>query len=146
MLRPFFWPMFSKVLLLQTKTTYRNKPANPMSAATMPSLSLIYTTIASHEDAVTIATELLQQKHIACANIIPAITSLFRWEENDKHGIQHTAEVILLCKTTSEHTTKTIEAIAALHPYDCPAILELPTGATHAPFLQWVVSQTINAF
>ena len=100
-------------------------------------IALLYSTYATPETATAIARTLLDEHLVACCNILPAGESLYRWQ-----GTLTTApEVVMLCKTTSALAPSAAARIAALHPYDCPAILTLAAEA-NAPFAQWVQEAT----
>jgi periplasmic divalent cation tolerance protein len=100
-------------------------------------LSLLYTTLATAADAEAIAATLLQEKLIACANIVPGVCSLYHWEGN----LEKNEEVILLLKTPAK-MVKVVEArLAALHPYDCPAILTFAADRTTKLFAEWAALQ-----
>lgn len=62
---------------------------------------------------------LLDEKLIGCANLIPALISIFQWDGKRDEA----EETGALFKTNSALLDKAIERIAALHPYDQPAIL-----------------------
>jgi periplasmic divalent cation tolerance protein len=100
----------------------------------MPELKLIYCPFTSLEEARQVARILLQEKLVACANILPGITSLYSWEGQ----IQESVEVILLLKTTQNLSTKVSERLEEMHSYKTPAILVLPLEAANIAFVDWV--------
>jgi periplasmic divalent cation tolerance protein len=98
---------------------------------------LLYSTHPDLAQARITAQALLADKLAACCNILPGMESHYEW-----HGErQHAQEVILLSKTRMGLRAQAIAAIAALHPYDCPAILEIPVAGGHAPYLAWLDAQ-----
>lgn len=50
-------------------------------------------------------------------------------------------ECVLLSKTTVALADAAMARIVQLHPYDCPAVLQLPIVAGHAPYLEWLYGQ-----
>lgn len=62
---------------------------------------------------------LLDEGLIACANILPAMRSLYVWrgESYDE------SEVGVLLKTNTARLTRVTTRLTELHPYDEPAIL-----------------------
>ena len=60
------------------------------------------------DEAEAIATKLLEAKLVACANLVPGLTSLFWWEGK----IDRAEEVLMVMKTTRErleHVTAMVE-------------------------------------
>lgn len=96
-------------------------------------MKILYTTIDTSENAKSLVTELLTQKTIACANIIP-MHSMYL----DNNTIIDTHEYIIICKTTKIQTAKKL--LKKLHPYTTPCILELQTTA-NTEFVKWIKSQ-----
>lgn len=80
---------------------------------------------------------LLEERLIACGNIIPGIRSLFSWQgERGDSG-----ECGVLFKTTAAQLEAAMARLEALHPYDTPAILGMPADATPAT-LDWLTAET----
>lgn len=104
-------------------------------------LELIYITCADAAEARRIVHALLSEQLIACANIIPTITSVFRWDD----GIQEDTESVLLVKTQSMLFPAIEALVLAQHSYSCPAILRLPISGGHGPFLQWIEDETASS-
>ncbi len=75
---------------------------------------------------------------VACANILPGVTSVFRWDG----AVQAEAEVILLMKTRAARFEAVRAAVAARHPYEVPAILALPVAEACPAFADWVRAET----
>jgi periplasmic divalent cation tolerance protein len=79
--------------------------------------------------------EALVGAHLAaCVNLIPGLTSTYRWEGQ----IERTAEVLLLVKTTAVQYPQVEEAIRARHPYELPEIIAVPVQKGFLPYLDWV--------
>ncbi len=97
---------------------------------------LVFITTNSFKNAQEIAHALLTEKLIACANIIPAVTSIYNWNEN----IEETSEFLLLLKTHAQHLEKLEKHITTLHPYDVPEIITTSLKESSAPYLAWLTS------
>lgn len=105
---------------------------------TAPELALLYTLAGSEAAAREMARVLLDERLIACANILPACASLYEWQ-----GAQtETRETPMLCKVTAAGAQAAAARMAELHDYELPAILILPVEAAHGPFARWVEGQT----
>lgn len=96
---------------------------------------LIYSPFPESESARATARALIEQKLVACCNLLPAGESHYLWEG------EYTAvsEVILLAKTTAERLEKARALLATLHPYTCPAILSFEASA-NPEFATWVAA------
>lgn len=98
----------------------------------------IYITTKNEEEALLISSSLIKFKLIACANILPAIMSVFYWE----NAIQKTQETALIVKTTKDKFNQVCKTVMDLHSYTCPCIVALPIIAGNNDFLQWVHNTT----
>lgn len=75
---------------------------------------------------------------MACANILPQIASVFRWE-----GIVTEAEEAgVLFKTSGELLDRAVGRLAQLHPYDTPAVLCWHADAAPPATFAWLAEQT----
>lgn len=80
--------------------------------------ALIWSPFASTEQATRVAELLLNEKLVACANILPEMVSVFRYEGT----VQRAGEVGVLFKTEASLLDAATGRMAELHPYDTPAI------------------------
>lgn len=75
-------------------------------------------------------TVLLDERLIACANMIEGVSSLFEWNGERECG----TECGVLFKTHADRLAEAVARIEALHPYDAPAVMgwrcEVPGSAT----------------
>jgi periplasmic divalent cation tolerance protein len=83
---------------------------------------LIYCTSKDISEARMMAKTLLEEKLVACVNIMPSIESMYRW----KGIIESEKETALFIKTVDELVEKTIKRINQIHSYDVPEIIALP--------------------
>jgi len=90
------------------------------------------------EEAERIATQLLNEKLIACANIVPGVTSLFWWEGK----VDRSDEILLVLKTKKTLFDKLAKAVKALHSYEVPEIIALPIVRGYNPYLNWIDAST----
>ncbi|MBU7015296.1 MAG: divalent-cation tolerance protein CutA [Theionarchaea archaeon] len=95
--------------------------------------SFVYFTSGSEEEARAIATRLLEERFIACANLFP-ISSLYIWEEN----LEEAREYAALIKTERRKVGRVIEEVKRMHSYDVPDVVEIPVGEGFSPFFAWI--------
>ena len=100
----------------------------------MSEFRLVYTTWPDAESARTAARKLLDERLIACANLLAGVESIYRWQGE----VESSGEVVLLLKTLDDHVPAVMQHIGAFHPYEVPCIIELHVGAVTQPFLNWV--------
>jgi periplasmic divalent cation tolerance protein len=104
----------------------------------MAALLQVFTTLASAEDASTIARALVSERLAACAQIVPGLTSIYMWEEM----LRHDDEVLLIIKTTEDAWPALRDRLAALHPYDTPEVVAIPVTHASYDYLAWVQENT----
>lgn len=81
-----------------------------------------------------IARTLVEERLIACANILPVVSSIYRWEG----AIEEAPESQAILKTTAGRIAALERRVAALHPYEVPEILALDVAGGSAAYLAWV--------
>ena len=101
-------------------------------------ITLLYTTLPSRDEALSIAHILLEEKLVACANLSAPHTALYYWNG----ALQQQQETALLCKTSEARLPQALARLNALHPYDCPAILSWSAASNHAAYTDWVFQET----
>ncbi len=101
-------------------------------------VSLIYMTAASRDEAEKIGTALVEERLAACANILGEMTSIYRWEGS----VQQEPEVAMIVKTRHERVDDVISRIEQLHSYDTPCAVEIGIERGTGKFLNWIVEET----
>ncbi|MDP2805769.1 MAG: divalent-cation tolerance protein CutA [Gallionellaceae bacterium] len=99
---------------------------------------LVISNFPDHACATTAAEALVEAKLAACVNILPACTSIYRWEGK----IEHANEVPLLIKTTRAAYPQLESALRELHPYELPEIIAVSVAAGLPAYLNWVAQET----
>ena len=84
--------------------------------------------------AESIASELIERRLAACAQIVGPIESAYRWQGK----IEHQSEWVCIAKTTRGRYAEVEAAICDLHPYDMPEILVTPIIDGSKEYLNWV--------
>jgi periplasmic divalent cation tolerance protein len=88
--------------------------------------------------AETIGRTLVEERLAACGNIIPGLTSIYRWQGK----ICRDSEVLALLKTRRSCFPKLARRVRELHPYSVPAIVALPVVRSSPSYLAWVAEST----
>jgi periplasmic divalent cation tolerance protein len=92
------------------------------------------TTAPSVDVAEQIGRALVEERLAACANIVPGMTSIFRW----RGAIERESEALIILKTTAADVEALERRVVELHPYEVPEVVALPVEAGHGPYLDWV--------
>ena len=99
---------------------------------TFKGIRVVLTTLGDAARAKEIATVLVEEKLVACANIIGPVTSVYRWEGK----VEEDQEYVVLMKTADYPSLE--ERLCELHPYDLPEIIELSITAGQEEYLAWI--------
>ena len=95
---------------------------------------VLFITTATAEDAQRISRALLEQKRVACVNIVPRVSSLFWWQ--DKHDSAE--ESLLIVKTKASLLNEIVTIVKEIHSYDIPEIIALPIIGGNQDYLEWI--------
>jgi periplasmic divalent cation tolerance protein len=99
---------------------------------------LLYVPVGTLAEARMIAATLVDERLVACANIIPAIESVYRWQGK----VRREGEVLMLAKTRAELVDRARTRITALHSYAVPCVAALDISSANAPYLAWLAAET----
>jgi periplasmic divalent cation tolerance protein len=108
--------------------------ASSMFRRMTDSACIVLCTFPDADGAQAAAGALVGDRLAACVNLLPGVTSVYRWE-----GEVHTDREALLVAKTSRRALAALEArILELHPYDVPEIVAVDITAGLPAYLQWV--------
>ncbi len=96
-------------------------------------IAIVLTTLAGDADAVALARTLVDERLAACVNVLPAMTSVYRWDGL----VEQAQEQQLVIKTAPDRVAALEARIRELHPYDLPEFLVLPASGSKA-YLEWI--------
>ncbi len=102
---------------------------------------LVYSTFPSLDAAEAAGRELVERRLAACVNILPGMTSIYRWEA----AIARDSEVVMIIKTRASLADTTIAAVKVRHTYANPALLVVPIIGGSADYLRWLVEETADS-
>ena len=95
---------------------------------------LVLTTAGSKEEARKIARVLVERLLAACVNVVPQVTSIYRWEGE----IEEAEEFLLVVKTTRAAFERVREAILELHSYEVPECISVAIDGGSVGYLSWI--------
>src|SRR5947208_5068295 len=95
---------------------------------------LALSTFPDRETAQRIANQLVTEKFAACANILPAIESIYRWKEKIESG----TETLVFFKLSEDRQSAFQEKLRSLHPYEVPYIIFVPVANGLPEYLDWI--------
>jgi periplasmic divalent cation tolerance protein len=105
-----------------------------LKADSMTDTRIILTATGSEEEARKIARALVERRLAACVNIVPQITSVYRWQGK----VEEAREWLLIVKTTVAAFDQVSHAIAELHSYELPECICLTIEDGSPAYLQWI--------
>jgi periplasmic divalent cation tolerance protein len=95
---------------------------------------VVLSTLPPDKEPVRIGRTLVEERLAACVNVLPVMTSIYRWNE----GIEEDPEHQVIIKTTRARLPALRERLQALHPYDVPEFIVLPIIAGSDAYLKWI--------
>jgi len=99
---------------------------------------LVMTTITDIDKGKLLARQIMAEQLAACCNIVPGITSIYRWKDE----LCEDQECLVVMKTIKTRYTQLSEFIQQQHPYDTPELIALPVTQSTQEYLSWVIKET----
>jgi periplasmic divalent cation tolerance protein len=112
-----------------------------VEAAGMKTAVIVLSTFPADQDPRLLATALVEERLVACVNVLPPMTSIYRWAGKIEVATEHQ----LVMKTTAARLNALKTRIAALHPYDVPEILVFLADGGADAYLEWLAASTSKA-
>jgi len=103
----------------------------------MSDVLIILCTFPEIAKARQIGTALVERQLAACVNLVPAVESIYRWQ----NVVESTTEVLAIFKTSREIFPEFESALTTLHPYEVPEIIALAPAQIAAPYHAWLLAQ-----
>jgi len=92
------------------------------------------------KEAKKIGKHLLNKRLAACINIFPDIQPMFFWPP--KSGkIDESHEVVLIAKTTEDLYDSLEKEVTAIHSFDTPCIMAIPTAHVSKKYYDWLMGE-----
>jgi periplasmic divalent cation tolerance protein len=102
---------------------------------TQPStqVAIVLTTFAVGKG-LAVARTLVDERLVACVNVLPPMTSVYRWQGE----VQQDAEEQVVIKTTTDRLAALEQRLRELHPYEVPEFLVITADSGSEAYLKWV--------
>ncbi len=112
-----------------------NQPNNPLPSFLSGSDPILVIVTAPDSDtAKNIIQGALQNKFVACANLIPAIESFYWWQG----AIENSNETLILFKTVYAKAPELEAYVREAHPYDTPEFIVQTLSGGSEKYLNWI--------
>jgi periplasmic divalent cation tolerance protein len=106
-----------------------------VSSAAASRVAIVLTTLGADADAAALARTLVDERLAACVNVLPAMTSIYRW-----HGrVEQDREQQVVIKTAADRLPALEARLRELHPYELPEFMVLTPAGGSAAYLAWVL-------
>jgi len=98
----------------------------------------VYLTAPDLEEARRLGRALLEERLVACVNLLPGTLSLYRWQGE----LREEPEVVMIAKTRAELVPRLSARVAELHSYEVPCVVAFAVPEGLEPYLDWVAAET----
>lgn len=100
----------------------------------MTEMLLVLSTFANEADAARVVRTLVEERLIACGNLLPGARSIYRWQG----AVEDTAEVVVLMKTRKQDWAALLSRLHELHPYEVPECVAVRIAAGAPKYMAWL--------
>jgi periplasmic divalent cation tolerance protein len=95
---------------------------------------IVFTAFAKEEDAARVVRTLVEERLIACGNLLPGARSLYRW----KGEVADEREVVAILKTRKQDWAALMSRLSELHPYETPECVAVRIAAGAPKYMAWL--------
>ena len=93
-----------------------------------------YITTADRDEAHRIGKALVESRLAACANILPDMHSIYRWEGR----LEEARECVLIVKSDAHQAEAIVRKVRELHGFACPCVAIFPVTGGNPDYLDWI--------
>lgn len=111
--------------------------ADPQISET-ETLLIVMTTVSTAAQAQVLARTLVEEHLVACAQILPQIHSIYRWQGQ----IESEGEVLIWLKLPTSRYNRLAQRLGQIHPYQEPEVIVLGAAQVSPSYLAWAQEQT----
>jgi len=95
---------------------------------------VVFISTPNRKEAEEISRILLDNRVIACGNIIKGVDSRFWWKGKKEKA----RECLLIAKTTRPLIKRLVKIVKSIHPYEVPEIIAIPIVGGYKRYLDWI--------
>lgn len=99
---------------------------------------VVLVTASSAAEAQRIGRALLDERRVACINVVPNVESAYWWQSR----IESATEALLIIKTTRAQLEGVVATVKRMHSYRVPEIIALPIVSGNPEYLAWIDRET----
>lgn len=97
---------------------------------------MVFTTFANETDAERVVRTLVEERLIACGNLVPGVRSLYRWEGK----VADEREVMVVMKSRKQDWPALMSRLSELHPYKTPECVAVRIASGAPAYMTWLES------
>jgi periplasmic divalent cation tolerance protein len=101
-------------------------------------VALVLTTVPDMAVGESMIRVLVDERRIACGNLVPGVLSIYRWEGE----VVREQEVLAVLKTAAASVESVFNRITELHPYSVPELVELEARSVARTYRDWVLESS----
>ena len=106
----------------------------------MTDIVFIYVAHPELEAARALGRKLVEEGLAACANILPGMRSVYRWQGQ----VEEASEVVMILKTRADLLPDVQARVRAEHPYECPCVAAVPVAGGDPGYLAWIAQSCVS--
>lgn len=100
----------------------------------MSERTVVLMTASSRGEAEQIAETLVRELFSAAVNVVPGLTSIYRWQGQ----VRRAQERLLIAKSQRKVLDDLVRRVKSLHSYEVPQIVALPLVGGSEDYLRWL--------
>jgi periplasmic divalent cation tolerance protein len=101
----------------------------------------VFSTFPDVETARRIVRTFVEERLIACGNLVPAVESIYRW----KGAVETNNEVFVVMKTERPRYDALERRLKELHPYEVPECVMLRVTDGLPDYLRWITESVLES-
>jgi periplasmic divalent cation tolerance protein len=95
---------------------------------------LVFATFADEAEAARVIRVLVEERLIACGNVIPSVRSIYRWQGE----VKDERETMAILKTRKNDWPVLLSRLHELHSYDTPECLAVRIASGAPRYMAWL--------
>ncbi|XP_025408929.1 protein CutA homolog [Sipha flava] len=96
--------------------------------------SIVHVTAPTIELAKTLAQGIVKHNLAACVNLIPNITSIYKWKDE----VNEDSEILMIIKTRTSRVDDLTNYVKSNHPYEVCEVISTKIDNGNIPYLNWI--------